>query len=62
MKAAYDCGVNLFDCAESYSQGESEVVMGEAIRKFSWKRNDLVVSTKVNKLLERCLLQDAHCP
>ncbi|KIH87960.1 hypothetical protein SPBR_05061 [Sporothrix brasiliensis 5110] len=47
MKAAYDCGVNFFDSAEAYSEGESEVVMGEAIRKFGWKRNDLVISTKI---------------
>ena len=47
MKAAYDCGVNFFDCAEAYSKGESEIVMGEAIRKYGWKRNDLVVTTKV---------------
>lgn len=47
MKAAYDAGVNFFDCAEVYSAGESEVVMGEAIRKFGWKRNDLVISTRV---------------
>lgn len=47
MKAAYDCGVNFFDCAEVYSGGESEIVMGEAIKKFGWKRNDLVISTKV---------------
>lgn len=47
MKAAYDCGVNFFDCAEAYSAGESEIVMGEAIKKFGWKRNDLVISTKV---------------
>lgn len=49
MKAAYDCGVNFFDCAEAYSAGESEIVMGEAIKKFGWKRNDLVISTKVGK-------------
>lgn len=49
MKAAYDCGINFFDCAEEYSGGESEVAMGEAIKKFGWKRNDLVVSTKVGK-------------
>jgi len=47
MKAAYDVGINFFDCAEGYSGGESERVMGEAIKKFNWKRNDLVVSTKV---------------
>lgn len=48
MKAAYDCGVNFFDCAEGYAGGESEKVMGEAIKKYGWKRNDLVISTKIN--------------
>jgi len=47
MKAAYDVGVNFFDCAEGYSGGESERVMGQAIKKFKWKRNDLVISTKI---------------
>ncbi|UNI20651.1 hypothetical protein JDV02_006721 [Purpureocillium takamizusanense] len=47
MKAAYDCGVNFFDCAEVYAAGESEIVMGEAIKKYGWNRNDLVISTKV---------------
>ncbi|KAJ3575000.1 hypothetical protein NPX13_g4181 [Xylaria arbuscula] len=47
MKAAYDSGINFFDCAEVYAEGKSEVVMGEAIRKFGWKRNDLVISTKL---------------
>ena len=36
MKAAYDCGVNFFDCAEGYAGGESEKVMGEAIKKFGY--------------------------
>ncbi len=48
MKAAYDVGINFFDCAEGYAGGESERVMGEAIKKFGWKRNDIVVSTKVS--------------
>jgi len=47
MKAAYDVGINFFDCAEGYSGGESEKVMGQAIKKFGWKRNDIVVSTKI---------------
>ncbi|CRK28377.1 hypothetical protein BN1708_004616, partial [Verticillium longisporum] len=47
MKAAYDCGVNFFDTAEGYAEGESEKVMGEAIKKYGWKRNDLVISTKI---------------
>lgn len=47
MKAAYDVGINYFDCAEGYSGGESEKVMGQAIKKFGWKRSDIVVSTKL---------------
>jgi aryl-alcohol dehydrogenase-like predicted oxidoreductase len=52
MKAAYDIGVNFFDCAEGYAGGESEKVMDEAIKKFGWKRNDIVVSTKVSPSLQ----------
>jgi voltage-dependent potassium channel beta subunit len=48
MKQAYDCGVNFFDTAESYAGGQSEEMMGKAFKKFGWKRNDLVVSTKLN--------------
>ncbi|KAF4761269.1 hypothetical protein N7455_001846 [Penicillium solitum] len=48
MKQAYDCGINLFDTAESYADGQSEVVMGQAIKKFGWKRSDLVITTKLN--------------
>lgn len=33
--------------SESYAGGQSEIVMGQAIKKFGWKRNDIVVSTKV---------------
>ncbi|KAI5302847.1 hypothetical protein KEM56_000291 [Ascosphaera pollenicola] len=47
MKQAYDLGINFFDTAEAYSKGESEIVMGKAIKKFGWKRNDLVISTKI---------------
>lgn len=54
MKAAYDVGINFFDCAEGYGGGDSERAMGNAIKKFGWNRNDIVVSTKVNRLI-RCL-------
>jgi aryl-alcohol dehydrogenase-like predicted oxidoreductase len=48
MKAAFDAGVNFFDTAEAYARGESEVVMGKAIRKLGWRRNEIVISTKIN--------------
>lgn len=47
MTTAYDAGVNYFDNAESYGGGKAEVVMGNVIKKASWKRSDLVVSTKI---------------
>jgi aryl-alcohol dehydrogenase-like predicted oxidoreductase len=34
MKVAYDAGVNFFDTAEVYSGGQSEIVLGEAIKKW----------------------------
>lgn len=47
MKAAYDAGVNFFDNAEVYAQGQAETVMGNVIKRAGWKRSDLVISTKI---------------
>jgi voltage-dependent potassium channel beta subunit len=46
MAAAFDAGVNFFDNAEAYAGGESERIMGEAIRKLGWQRHEYVVSSK----------------
>ena len=53
MKAAYDVGINFFDCAEGYAGGESEKVMGDAIKKFGWKRNDIVRNIKFRQSEQR---------
>ncbi|KAJ7430731.1 aryl-alcohol dehydrogenase [Mycena galericulata] len=47
IKAAYDAGINAFDTANVYSNGESEVVLGKAIKKYSLPRDEIVVLTKV---------------
>jgi voltage-dependent potassium channel beta subunit len=47
MRAAYEAGVNFFDNAEAYAQGNAEIVMGKVIKKAGWKRSDLVISTKI---------------
>lgn len=44
---AYEAGINFFDTAESYSNGESERILGLAIKKFNMKRERIVVATKV---------------
>lgn len=46
MAAAWDHGVNFFDNAEVYASGESERIMGEALRALKWPRSRYVVSTK----------------
>jgi voltage-dependent potassium channel beta subunit len=47
MSAAYDEGVNFFDNAEGYGAGNAERVMGNVIKRMEWRREDLVVSTKI---------------
>jgi voltage-dependent potassium channel beta subunit len=47
MSAAYAAGINFFDNAESYSHGNAETVMGNVIKKLGWRREDIVVSSKV---------------
>lgn len=46
MKAAYDVGINFFDCAEGYAGGESERVMGQAIKKFGWYMTPKTLQSK----------------
>jgi voltage-dependent potassium channel beta subunit len=46
MAAAYDAGVNFFDNAEVYAKGQSETIMGAALKKMGWRRASYVVSTK----------------
>ncbi len=47
MKMAYEHGVNFFDNAEIYANGESEIVMGEILKKMGWARDSYIVSSKV---------------
>ena len=47
MTMAYDRGVNFFDNAEAYVQGEAEVMMGNVIKKAGWGRDTYIVSSKV---------------
>ncbi|KAG1450357.1 hypothetical protein G6F55_009723 [Rhizopus delemar] len=44
---AYECGINFFDTANVYSNGESERVLGKAIKKFNMPRSRIVIATKV---------------
>lgn len=45
VNAAFDAGVNFFDCADAYSGGAAERFLGKALKEHS--RNEYVVSSKV---------------
>ncbi|HNB54162.1 MAG TPA: aldo/keto reductase [Anaerolineales bacterium] len=47
MTAAVEAGVNFFDNAEAYADGNAEIVMGNVLKRTGWKRSDLVISTKI---------------
>lgn len=43
----FDAGINFFDNAEGYEAGESEIVMGKALRSLARPRDSYCVSSKV---------------
>jgi aryl-alcohol dehydrogenase-like predicted oxidoreductase len=47
VKAALDAGVNFFDTADVYSEGESEKILGQAFKNLNVPRTDVVIATKV---------------
>jgi voltage-dependent potassium channel beta subunit len=47
MTVAYDAGVNFFDNAEAYANGQAEVIMGRVLRDTQWGRDTFIVSSKV---------------
>lgn len=46
IKYSFDNGVNFFDNAETYANGNSEVLMGEAFRQLGIPRHHYIISTK----------------
>ncbi|RYY65752.1 MAG: aldo/keto reductase [Chitinophagaceae bacterium] len=46
MGLAYDAGVNFFDNAEVYANGESERLMGRVLKGKNWDRTSYTVSSK----------------
>ncbi len=47
LTVAREGGINFFDNAESYAQGQSERIMGQALAELDWPRHSYVISTKL---------------
>jgi hypothetical protein len=47
IRKAFDFGINFYDTADVYSLGESEVVLGKALKEFGVERDKVVIATKV---------------
>lgn len=47
VRRAIELGINFFDTADMYSNGESEVVTGKLLREFGLSRDRAIVATKV---------------
>lgn len=43
----YKSGLNFFDTANTYSSGVSEMILGKAIKQYGWRRENLVIATKL---------------
>lgn len=47
LNHAYESGLNFYDTANVYSNGVSEEILGKAIKKYDWRRENLVIATKL---------------
>jgi aryl-alcohol dehydrogenase-like predicted oxidoreductase len=47
VRKALDLGINFFDTANVYSAGESEAILGRALKASGVRREDVVIATKL---------------
>ncbi|KZL82602.1 alcohol dehydrogenase [Colletotrichum incanum] len=47
LKTAYENGINTWDTADTYSNGQSEVIIGKALKKFNIPRQKVVILSKI---------------
>jgi aryl-alcohol dehydrogenase-like predicted oxidoreductase len=47
LARAFEAGINFIDTADTYSEGDSERITGQALKNLGIRRDDVVVATKV---------------
>ena len=50
LQAAWENGINMFDTAEEYANGQSEIEMGRALKELDWPRDEYILTTKVGPI------------
>jgi aryl-alcohol dehydrogenase-like predicted oxidoreductase len=51
VKTAFDAGINFIDTANVYSLGDSELLLGQAIKTLGLPRDELIVATKATGIM-----------
>ena len=51
VKTAFDAGINFFDTANVYSLGDSEALLGQAIKSLGLPRDEIVIATKATGIM-----------
>ena len=52
-RAAFEAGINFIDTANVYSLGQSETLLGTAIRELGLPRDEIVVATKATGMMSK---------
>jgi aryl-alcohol dehydrogenase-like predicted oxidoreductase len=52
VKEAFNAGINFYDTANVYSLGQSEQLLGEAIRQVGLPRDEIIVATKSTGIMD----------
>lgn len=47
LESAFEHGINFFDTADVYNNGQSEIMLGQVLKHFNWPREEYVISSKV---------------
>jgi aryl-alcohol dehydrogenase-like predicted oxidoreductase len=47
VKTSIDAGINFFDTADNYTEGESERILGQSLKNLDIARKDVVIATKI---------------
>jgi aryl-alcohol dehydrogenase-like predicted oxidoreductase len=47
VRTSIDGGINFFDTADNYTEGESEKILGQSLKNLNVARKDVVIATKV---------------